>query len=406
MIRLKAKQLLHLNSIFNIFLILTYFSFINSVIEIPLTPYRVKGVSKYKDFKIEGPVENLDENELKMKLFTEEGDIFVHTNLLFMANVKVGSNQQNFNLCLDTGSFITWLPIKNSRDAFPLQNHFDPNASNTCRKTKDQFQQEYLDGSLVGGYYYYDNFYYINNRNFQVLFGLSEQTNFMGGGDGIIGLGQYYDNRELSFIHMLNKGGVTTSRIFSLKFENTFNFQITGKLFIGQHQDFSQNNVATCPLERVDGRKDFWVCKVKSLTVKSSAGTFQSYKSYNVIFDTGTNAILLPMQYIEDIGNNLFQVNKCNVITEDNTLYRLVCTNINNLPDFKFEINNHAFIMPREYIFAQLGDSFISSVYFIMNFDHIIMGSAFFFMFHTLFNEDAGQLHFYPMDPQFLVKLY
>ena len=161
MIRLKAKQLLHLNSIFNIFLILTYFSFINSVIEIPLTPYRVKGVSKYKDFKIEGPVENLDENELKMKLFTEEGDIFVHTNLLFMANVKVGSNQQNFNLCLDTGSFITWLPIKNSRDAFPLQNHFDPNASNTCRKTKDQFQQEYLDGSLVGGYYYYDNFYYI-----------------------------------------------------------------------------------------------------------------------------------------------------------------------------------------------------------------------------------------------------
>ena len=266
MVRLKAKQSLLLNTTFNI-LFLIYLSFINAIIEIPLIPYKVKGVFKYKDFEIEGPVENLDENKLKMKLFIEQGDTFVITNLIFLANVKVGSNQQNFNLLLDTGSTITWIAIKDSKDAFPLQNHFDPNASNTSRKTKDQFQINYGDGSLTEGFYYYDNFYYIDNKNFQLLFGLAEQTNFKGSSwsaDGLIGLGRNYDNRELSFIHMLNKGGVTTSRIFSLKFENNFNSQITGKLFIGQHEDFSQNNVATCPLERIDGRKDDWICKIKS----------------------------------------------------------------------------------------------------------------------------------------------
>ena len=406
MVRLKTKQSLTLNTIFNI-LFLIYFSFINAVIEIPLIPYRVKGVFKYKDFEIEGPVENLDENKLKMKLFIEQGDVFVNTNLLFMINVKVGSNQQNFNLYLDTGSIITWLPIKNSNDTFPIQNHFDPNASNTCRKTKDQFQIYYGGGAKIEGFYCYDDFYYIDNKNFQFLFGLAEQTYFKGYGvvDGIIGLGQNYDNRELSFIHMLNKGGVTTSRIFSLKFENNFNSQITGKLFIGQHEDFSQDNVATCPLERIDERKDFWVCKLKSLSAIISVGTYQSYKSYNIIFDTGTNIIILPMDYIDDIGNDLFIKNKCNIVTKDNSFYRLICTNINSLPDFRFEINNHAFIIPWEYIYAQNEDSFSSAVYFNSNIDHITVGVPFFFMFHTLFNEDAGQLSFYPIDPKFLVKL-
>ena len=343
-----------------------------------------------------------------MKLFIKQGDTFVITNLIFLANVKVGSNQQNFNLLLDTGSSITWIPIKDSKDAFPIQNHFDPNASNTSRKTKDQFQINYGDGSLTEGFYYYDNFYYIDNKNFQLLFGLAEQTNFKGsswGADGLIGLGRNYDNRELSFIHMLNKGGVTTSRIFSLKFENNFNSQITGKLFIGQHEDFSQNNVATCPLERIDGRKDDWICKVKSLSAISSFGTYQSYKKYNILFDSGTNIIILPMDYIDDIGNNLFIQNKCSIVTKDNSFYRLICTNINNLPDFRFEINNHAFIIPWEYIFVQKEDSFGSAIYFVTNIDHITVGVPFFFLFHTLFNEDVGQLSFYPIDPKLLVRL-
>ena len=403
MVRLKIKKILPLNTIiiFNIFIFLTSLTVINLILEIPLIPYKVKGISKYEYFEIEGPFENLDENKLKMKLFTEQGNVFINTNLLFMANVKVGSNQQNFNLCLDTGSNITWIPMKNSQDEYSLKNHFDPNSSNTCRKTKDTFEAKYIDGSSTKGFLYYDNFYYIGSKNFQLLFGLANQTNFKANGDGLIGLAQHYDNRELSFIYMLNKGGVTTSRIFSLKFENYFNYDITGKLFIGQHQDFSQNNVATCPLERVDGRKDIWACKIKSLSV----GTTQSYKRSNIIFDTGTNVLLLPIQYYEDLGNKFKELG-CSVKYENNkTIFRIVCIDIDKLPNLEFEINNHSFIMSSDMIFIEKDDLFISLFVFATNFSHVIMGSPFFFIFHTLFNEDAGQMHFYSKNPQFLVKL-
>ena len=50
--------------------------------------------------------------------------------------------KQPFNLLLDTGSLITWVAQKGSRDRLYIENHYDPLASNTAKNTNIPFQQQ------------------------------------------------------------------------------------------------------------------------------------------------------------------------------------------------------------------------------------------------------------------------
>ena len=61
---------------------------------------------------------------------------------------------QVFNLLIDTGSSITWVPIKDSKDLFPLTHHYDPSLSSTSiKKSEEPFEIVYGSGSANGSYY-------------------------------------------------------------------------------------------------------------------------------------------------------------------------------------------------------------------------------------------------------------
>lgn len=90
---------------FNLILSLSYLTLTNSIIEIPLTSIKVKGVPKYSNFKLIESIPISDENKDK-RILIEEGNALIDMNLLFIANLKIGSNKQEFNLVLDTGSYI------------------------------------------------------------------------------------------------------------------------------------------------------------------------------------------------------------------------------------------------------------------------------------------------------------
>lgn len=94
-----------------ILLFLSYISFVNSIIEIPLKSIQVKGVLKYDKFKIPEPADDFpNENNFDNPIYIEQGNSIVNTDELFIATVKIGSNQQPFNFLLDTGSLIAWVP--------------------------------------------------------------------------------------------------------------------------------------------------------------------------------------------------------------------------------------------------------------------------------------------------------
>ena len=386
---------------FNLILFLSYLTFTNCIIEIPLTSIKVKGVPKYSNFKLIESIPISDENKNNRNLI-EEGNALIDMNLLFIANIKIGSNKQEFNMVLDTGSYIMWVAQQGSYDISQIVHHFNPSASSTCKNSNIPFEQAYGTGSCRG-VYYSDNVNYVNNRDFSMFFGVATTTDFRAiGADGIIGLAHVYYDEGLSFIQMLKKGGVTSSTMFSLKFQN-INMGVAGKFYLGKHDDFSKNNVGTCPLVNFsNGAEIYWGCQANSFGLRKNGGSeVRSNRQYNLVFDTGTNVLILPLEYLTDIQNNLGSFNCYPMMTEDQASYQLVCSNGGDLPNFFFDINGRTYTIPSQYIFYQVDQFYIPRILF-SRMDYYIIGSPFFFTFHTLFDKESNQLHFYPQNGAYL----
>ena len=208
-----------------------------------------------------------NKTKLNTRFLTEEGNAVIASNYLFVAKVKIGSNKQEFNLILDTGSCVTWVAAQGSKDTMPIAHHFNPSASSTCSKTILSFHLKYGPGEIAGDFYS-DNFYYINNREFKLVFGLATQTYFPTNvADGTIGLGHsYLNNNAMLFIHMINFAGISNSESFSLKFDNNIGPGTSGKLIIGKHNDFSKSNLPSCPVKKGD---EFWICQLNGFGLKT-----------------------------------------------------------------------------------------------------------------------------------------
>ena len=141
----------------NIIIFLSNFFLLNSILEIPLQPLKIKGIPKYKNVSLIEPGKKIIiKNNI---LLQEEGDSIINNELLFLANVKIGSNSQGFNLILDTGSYLLWVARYGCSGSHKISNFFNPSTSSTCKNTGQTFQMTYGTGSCTG-YYYNDNIEY------------------------------------------------------------------------------------------------------------------------------------------------------------------------------------------------------------------------------------------------------
>lgn len=375
-----------------LFLINLYFC--KNVIEIPLKPMKVKNVPKYQNITLIKAGKRFRANN--SSIYYEEGNTNINTDLLFLADVKVGSNNNKFSLLLDTGSNIFWIAEKGCDGSHKIKNFFDPSSSTTCKPTGEYFEIKYGSGSCEG-YYYYDDIQYLSDKKFNMKFGVTYTANFkVEKGDGIIGLTKSYDDESFSFIHMMKKSGNTNSSAFSIKFENDkFTSGIKGSMFIGEHDDFSKDEVSTCPLVFFSN-KIFWACQLRSFGLKSSNHQTKSSYSTNIIFDTGTNAIFLPTRYLSDMIDELGDFG-CYAQKQDSTY--IICQATDSVPDLRFELNGYTLIIPKEYGFYYIGDNtkYVASIVTFEDSIIPIIGSIFFFLFHTLFDEENNELKFYPL---------
>ena len=385
-----------------LFFIFIVISFTNCIIEIPIQAIKVNGGWKHKNIMPEEP----DENSIHLKnktILMSEGDAILNTNYLFIGTVKIGSQGQQFNLILDTGSYIVWVAKYGSIDEYKIVNHFYPTSSTTCTATGNEFEQKYETG-YCKGYYYKDYFNYINNKNFYIQFGVADKTQLnVDKGDGIIGLAHYYPDESLSFIHMLKKAGITNSISFSMKLDYK---KKAGSLYIGRHDDFS--DAITCPLLTFQGMSNiYWVCEISGFGLRNAQHEISSSRSFNnIIFDTGTNFILLPMQYYEDIKDSL-KVFGCGSRKTDKYL-SIYCSvsNTDDLPNLTLKINGNTLIIPRNNLFSRSNISpttYNSEICFIKS-NLYIIGTPFFLSFHTLFDKENEQLRFYPLEGDYLEK--
>ena len=403
------------------FLLLNFISKNICLLEFPIKIINPKNIPKYKDIQFETAISqniqniiNSDNNpdfDREIKIFSESGDInFIETYLLSI-QIKLGTSNQIFNLILDTGSTITWVPLIKSKDIYPISHHYNPSDSSSSKKLKEEFVVTYGSGSCYGSYYK-DKIKYINNKEFEFVFGAAEATDFgVKEADGIIGLSKIYDDQSKSFIHMLCRNGVTTSKLFSFKLGLNITSQNTGKFYIGKHEDFNKDNVVSCEMKNSNYfERNFWACEMTSFSVLNLNKTIKltSKKRVSLIFDSGTNAIFLPFFYIEEMKKDLQNMN---CITIDSGIgnivrYQLVCKG--ELLDFHLVIGGHTFILPWEYSFYIIGDKAFSKIFFQESYEDMnniyIIGSPFFMLFHILFDSYSKELHFYPEKNEFLIK--
>ena len=196
---------------------------------------------------------------------------------------------------------------------------------------------------------------------------------------------------------MLKKYEVTDSTLFSFNFDSNKS-GASGQLYIGKHTVFSSDIAKTCPLVDYKNRlgNKYWSCKITGIGLKNSKIDVKSGRSFKMIFDTGTNIVLLPKAYMDDLQETVNKLG-CEFVTEDNQSI-LLCSSISQFPEFRFEINGNTYILPKEYCFIRYFPYYYSTIIFVSSSEFYIMGTPFFFAFHTLFDQENNNLHFYPKE--------
>ena len=390
------KNLLLTNKMLYFYLIISIFYRDNCIVEIPFKPVKVKGIPKYRNIKLEEPQVDSDLTIFNKAIFSSQGETTLDNNLLFIGSIKIGSNNQPFNLVLDTGSSILWVPKKGSVDQYKIENHYNPDQSSTSSNTKQSFEQKYGTGSC-SGYYYSDNIVYVENKKFKMIFGAADKTDFeVEGADGIIGLAHKYYEESLSFIYMLKSSKVIDSLSFSFKFEGEINVPMSGKLILGKHKDFSSNSTVTCPLISTGSTSDiYWACEVSSFIIQKSNTTAISNRNFDIIFDTGTNFLMLPLRYYEDLRSDINKFG-CNFVLNGG-YYQIECPKSSPI-EFKFKINGNVLPLPVDLCYYTYSNTKIRSLVLFTD-DFYIFGSPFFLAYHTLFDKEGEKLHFYSSNP-------
>jgi len=331
-------------------------------------------------------------------LSTKSESISFSKNKFLIAKVKIGSNDQEFNLLIDSTSPLSWVTLEGSKDEFIINNHYNPNESTTSKKVDKKFEINYNDLYCKGNYYE-DEINFIDDKKFNFKFGAASETKFISDEiDGMMGLAYDYEEENLSFLSSLKKSGITDSLSFSISIDEDYT---KGTIYLGKHEDFSKNETISCPL-KFDKYKTYWAYNIKSLIMNNTLNEIKSEKTFQVIFDTSSNVIVLPVLFFNDIKDKLNYF-ECKYITYgdlDSLTYTLACTNEEKLPNIKLKLNGQMFILPKKYIFYKQEEVFYSDL--IFQGDNGIIGNPFFYLFHTLFDKEKKMLRFYPKNTEFI----
>lgn len=381
-----------------LFIFLIILNNTTSILEIPLklvkTKYR-KTINKKASLLNNQPSKTI----ISDKFYTLE-------DFLFATNITIGSNNQQFTIILDTGSEILWVPGTGSSSSG--ERTYNPTTSISSHRTSEKLDYEYAYGT-ISGYYYNDQINFLLSYNFYAYFGVASNINLdTSTFDGIMGLGRKYSNNKYSILNTIKINGGITSTVFSFKYDYIKNELY---FYLGEpHDDFKINNdgkiktIASCPLIRSEYYgTQLWSCNIVSLSIKKEENILIKITfDLEGLFDTGTNNIVFPSEYISKIQqyitsfNCYFQEEGDNLVGSQKAIY---CRDQNNLPKFSIGLKSYVLTLGKSYFYTKyyINNEYIyrPSILFNQGIDFCVIGQKFFYEYHTLFDDDNGNLKFY-----------
>ena len=342
---------------------------------------------------------NLKEKKKNKSLYSYLNSL--DNNLLF-SEIKIGSDEQKFNVILDTGSSVLWISGEGSEDKdVQIAHHYNPNTSLTSKKTNFGYKIRYGSGYSLG-YYYYDQIKLFNNtdNNFNIFmnFGVANKTIFkVPGADGILGLGRgaLLNN---SPIYCLKNKSLIDKAGFSIKYNYE---QKNAILYFGdEHEDFRNKKIGICPLlTNTIKEKNFWSCKLYSFGIIYNKLNSTIKLNLSVIFDTGTNSIVLPRYILPFLDKQLSKID-CSIIEISLEISSIFCYNKNKLPDIVIEIGDYYLTLSKNNFFHEQTlenktTVYYLNIYFEDGIENGIIGLPFFYEFHTRFDLEKNEMQFY-----------
>ena len=351
---------------------------------------------------------------------TLSANIDILSSFLFATEIEIGSNNQKFNVVLDTGSQILWVPEVNSNNTnTEIKNYYEPKKSKTSKDIGKSFEIFYGTGYCKGNYYQ-DMINFLSNEKYNIIFGSANKSMFdVEGADGIMGLAKSYSYYLLSPLLTLKKNGLIKSTSFSFKYESKLQqlFFYAGE----PHSDFNTNNIAFCNLlSNTNYEKMLWACKLNSFGLVKNINNITDDRNIfakadiSVILDTGTNVLLLPYYLIYEMEEKLKNFNcvigSTSVDDFGSESAFAVCFDIYNIPDISLQFGDYVLILNKYkmYFMIDLGlgiTGYILNVHFQKDLGTAIIGQHFFTEFHTLFDSENNILKFYSDNKEKIINL-
>lgn len=293
-------------------------------------------------------------------------------------------------MLIDTGSLYIWVPGYNFKNHEYLKNK--PNIDLNVTKSIDYFGDSNITFSL-----YKDDFF-INNKNIKnVTFGLTsyESNDFIYKQfDGIMGLGNFYDNNNGDngninnmIYYNIYKQTITKGNLFSLYINYTKKGQINkygGKLSFGYYNKIKK--IKWLNLIKDKYRKGyylFWAVELSKIEIENK--TINININNSAIIDSGTSEIVLNKylynkinkylggKYIDQYKRYIFE--DCKKLKDINIYLQEKDFLLKNT-DYTFVYNNTCYsrLIYNENEQIVLGLPFLQRYYSIYDFDNKIIG--------------------------------
>lgn len=317
---------------------------------------------------------------------------------LYTINFKIGSNKDKFNVIIDTGSTILWLPSYSCYKCTSNIKKFNEYLSNTYVNLSDPLVINYADGSFSKGYLSKE-LIELDSISTNLTFLLSyEINNEIEGVSGIMGLGLDYKGQEsASIIKMLYENKQINKQMFSQKFEGD-----KGLLYFGDYAEEiagDKGNLTNCTIKN-NWYYYMWVCKIDAFF----SGFDYSYNKVlpitntYVLFDSGTNFLIVSDDFEKQLINYVFRDYIKNETCFKKGSYYFCYTFFHDLhfPPVYLIINKIAYRIDGRDLFFESNGQIQFKVIFNSEAKNLwILGQPFLQLFHVIYDMDNELVSFY-----------
>ena len=327
---------------------------------------------------------------------------FLEKNNFFTVPLIIGSNEDEFQVQIDTTTSLTWVPSINT--SFTI-NKFNPKKSKTCVMTNLTFEIDDEDGNVKGPALY-DSLsvgpYTLDKFGFALID--SFQQNFKDYNQGKLGLGYRHEHGvDFNWIGSLKKNGFIEKEIFSISPNEQ-------KLVIGSiPEEYEGQKYTKCDLVDVNDLDDVyrsgWVCEMTHIFfgVDTQNKTLEMALQVDarVIFDSAYNYISMPKRHLDQFNKNFmeeFYPDSCIQIKEKEEIY-FICDADEKIPKggMAFVIGGYGYVIPWNKLFKKiLEDKYEMLIRFHKENDDIFtFGYPFVSQFTVVYNAEDKELGFF-----------